>query len=162
VRQGKLEAQGYAPATFDAVTMSHFLEHVYDADAPLEESHRILKPGGRLVVVTPNAAAWGHRLFGRAWRGLEPPRHLQIFTPEALRSALERAGFRQSIVRTSIHSRLFMLQQSLIIARRDAEARGSSVPAWTVLMGMWYRLAARPRMIRQPDGGEEIVALATR
>jgi hypothetical protein len=55
-----------------------------------------------------------------------------------------------------------MLQQSLLIARQDAEAREVRVPTRTVLMGLWYRLAARARMIGRPNGGEEIVALATR
>jgi len=46
------------------------------------------------VVEVPNAAGLGARLFGRAWSGLELPRHLSHFTPTTLARAVELAGGR--------------------------------------------------------------------
>jgi hypothetical protein len=42
----------------------------------------------------PNAGGLGARLFGRAWSGLELPRHLSHFTPETLGAVIGQAGGR--------------------------------------------------------------------
>ncbi|MBW8829368.1 MAG: class I SAM-dependent methyltransferase [Burkholderiales bacterium] len=92
VRQSSLTEAAFAEGTFDVVTLSHVIEHVHSPIALLLECRRILKPGGKLVVLTPNTRSLGHRIFGRAWRGLEPPRHLHAFHPQALQTYTERAG----------------------------------------------------------------------
>ena len=79
--------------SFDAVTIHHVLEHSYEPVSALRHAHRLLRPGGLLWVATPNLEAIGHRRFGPDWRGLEPPRHLTLFTPDTLRSTLRQAGF---------------------------------------------------------------------
>src|SRR5262249_20475198 len=83
VRAGTLAAQRYPDASFDAVVVSHLVEHVPVPDDLLRECRRILHVGGQMTVVTPNAVSYGHSVFRERWRGLEPPRHLQIFTPQA-------------------------------------------------------------------------------
>lgn len=80
---------------FDAVTLSHVIEHVRDPTATLRHCRRVLKPGGRVWIETPNIDSVGYEIYGPCWRGLEPPRHLILFNPAALRSCLERAGFRR-------------------------------------------------------------------
>ena len=94
VYNGRLEEAGLACGVADQVTLNHVLEHADDPAGLLKECRRVLRPGGRLVLYTPNAESLGHRWFGQAWRGLEPPRHLFVFSPQALRSALEAASFR--------------------------------------------------------------------
>lgn len=93
IRQGGLPDTGVADNTYDAVTMSHVIEHIHDPIAALKEVYRILKPGGMLWVSTPNAAGASHRAFGRHSRGLEPPRHLVIFSFQALLRTFSEAGF---------------------------------------------------------------------
>jgi SAM-dependent methyltransferase len=93
VRCGALAEKAYPDCYFDAVVSSHVIEHIHDPKTLLRECHRILRPGGRLIAATPNARGLTHRVFGPAWRGLEPPRHLQIFTPTALRTLAHAAGF---------------------------------------------------------------------
>lgn len=102
VRIGSLEEQGYPAATFDAITLSHVIEHLPDPLRTLRECERVLKPGGSLVLLTPNAASYSHRYFSADWRGLEPPRHLHIFNTRALRSALVSVGFGEPQVRTVV------------------------------------------------------------
>lgn len=96
LRAAKLPADNY-----DAITMSHTIEHLVDPEAILRECFRVLKPGGRLVLVTPNVESSAAKLFGAFWRGWEPPRHLQLFSPNSLRQLTSRAGFVVEDVRTS-------------------------------------------------------------
>lgn len=78
---------------FDAITISHVIEHVHEPRRLLRDARRLLKPGGYFWIETPNVDSWGHRTFGPHWRGLEPPRHLQLFHPGLLTQLLEEAGF---------------------------------------------------------------------
>jgi SAM-dependent methyltransferase len=89
---GDLRSARFPDASFDAVTMNHVIEHVPDPVEEFRECYRVLKPGGILVVLTPNIQSLGHEAFGPSWRGLEPPRHLHIFSVSALRAAAIRAG----------------------------------------------------------------------
>jgi SAM-dependent methyltransferase len=58
----------------------------------LRECGRILRPDGKVVIITPNTESLGHKWFGPSWRGLEPPRHLHIFNSIALRRVAEEVG----------------------------------------------------------------------
>jgi 2-polyprenyl-3-methyl-5-hydroxy-6-metoxy-1,4-benzoquinol methylase len=80
--------------TFDVVTMNHVIEHVHDPKQLLAAAFRLLKPGGRLYVETPNVDALGHKIYGRDWIALDPPRHLLLFNRTSLRNAVRAAGFR--------------------------------------------------------------------
>jgi SAM-dependent methyltransferase len=91
---GSLEEAQYEENQFDAITLGHVIEHVHDPEASLRACYRILKPGGLLYLETPNIESSGHQRWGKHWRGLEPPRHLIIFTPKSLAALTERTGFR--------------------------------------------------------------------
>jgi SAM-dependent methyltransferase len=98
---GELAELGLGASRFDAVTLSHTLEHVGDPVGFLAEVRRLMKPGGRLAVVVPNMAGLGARLHGPYWHGLDAPRHLVNFSPHSLGLAMERAGLRVERLRTS-------------------------------------------------------------
>jgi SAM-dependent methyltransferase len=84
----------YAPGRFDVVTAFHVLEHVPDPVAMIRRMLGWLAPDGLLIVEVPNAGGLGARIFGKAWAGLELPRHLSHFSPETLTRAVEQAGGR--------------------------------------------------------------------
>jgi 2-polyprenyl-3-methyl-5-hydroxy-6-metoxy-1,4-benzoquinol methylase len=86
------EAQ-YPDNDFDEVIVWHVLEHVRDPRGLLREIHRILKPGGVLVVAVPNFSSLQARWAGPAWFHLDLPRHLFHFPLPALRRLLEDCGF---------------------------------------------------------------------
>lgn len=94
VHHGGIELLADRSACYDAITLCHVIEHVHDPMATLRHLHALLKPGGVLWLDTPNLASLGAVRFGQHWRGLESPRHLVLFTPRAMRDALNRAGFR--------------------------------------------------------------------
>jgi SAM-dependent methyltransferase len=54
IHAGDLEAAPFASSCFDAVLANEMLEHVPDDRAALREVHRILRPGGHLVVFSPS------------------------------------------------------------------------------------------------------------
>ena len=93
VHYGEVTSMKYSENRFDAVTMNHVIEHVFDPIGLLQECHRILKGGGRLIVVTPNVSSRAHQQFGSSWRDLDPPRHIRLFSPGTLRNCAERSGF---------------------------------------------------------------------
>jgi SAM-dependent methyltransferase len=90
---GELEHAPLRAGGFAAITMFHVLEHVHDPRAYVAAAHHLLAPGGRLIAQTPDAACWQLRLFGRAWSGLDVPRHLFDFRSNDLERLLESCGF---------------------------------------------------------------------
>lgn len=101
VHLGDLGDVAIASASFDAVVMNHVLEHLPDPAALLAECHRVLRPGGRLVSIQPNGASLAHRAFGPDWAGLDPPRHLHVFTPGSVAATARAAGFQRVRVSTT-------------------------------------------------------------
>lgn len=93
VRVAPLESCELAPASYDAVTLHHVIEHLADPWRVLVRLRRALKPGGVLVVVVPNPASAGARRFGPAWRAWDAPRHRVLLGPRALAAAARDAGF---------------------------------------------------------------------
>jgi 2-polyprenyl-3-methyl-5-hydroxy-6-metoxy-1,4-benzoquinol methylase len=97
---GEVSDAGYADGYFDVVTMWHVIEHVHDPKGTLAELHRIMKPGGLLVISTPNLWSWDARGFGRYWVGLDAPRHLYVFSPATLEHLLQQVGFQMERIRS--------------------------------------------------------------
>ena len=94
VRLGGIEVLDPENERFDGVTLSHVIEHVHNPLEVLRACRRLLKRGGWIWLETPNIEAAGHMRYGACWRGLEPPRHLILFSHASLTHTLEKAGFR--------------------------------------------------------------------
>jgi SAM-dependent methyltransferase len=63
-RLGNLDdALPFADAAFDVAFAGEIVEHVFEIDPMLSEVYRVLRPGGTLIVTTPNLAALGRRLL---------------------------------------------------------------------------------------------------
>lgn len=75
-----------------AVLLSHVFEHLHEPAACLREVARLLRPGGTLLMAMPNADSLLHRRYGPHWFGLDVPRHLVIFTRDALSNILAVHG----------------------------------------------------------------------
>lgn len=83
---------------FDAIVASHLIEHLPDPDEFLRAARQRLRPGGRLVLATPNRHAWISRLCGAPF--FDDPTHVRLYTARELRQRLRLAGFEQIITRT--------------------------------------------------------------
>lgn len=161
VRLGTVEDQTYPDASFDAVAMSHVIEHLPDPLATLAECRRILKPGGTLVSVTPNARSLGHRLFTVNWRGLEPPRHLQIFTPRALRQLAATAGFQRIRTRTTIRDACNMIIASQKLRAQPGPGSAQAIETIDRRPAKWLQLLEHQLIWLGLDVGEEMVLTGT-
>ena len=82
-----------APNRFDLVTMWHFLEHDYDPMRSLATAHRVMKPGGTLVVEVPRLDSRTFSWFGDRWPGLQAPQHTVLYDRETLLRAVRKCGF---------------------------------------------------------------------
>jgi SAM-dependent methyltransferase len=114
IRRGHLMSAAYPSASFDAITMFNLLEHVSDPRALLEETVRLLRPGGVLLVRVPNMAfhdlLWtipGFSKFGKRaglvyLGGVAPPQHLFGFKPHTLVAMLESVGLEGPQLRPAV------------------------------------------------------------
>jgi SAM-dependent methyltransferase len=164
VRVGTLDALGDPTCAFDVVTASHVIEHIPDPVEFLAKCRKYLRSGGRVVLKTPNAWSYGARRYGAAWRGLEPPRHLQIFTVPSLVACARKAGFSVSACFTSSAGADGILVASRFIARKKS-FRVNELSAFekleSRLLRPWMSLQARIAWLKSRVSGEEICAILT-
>lgn len=92
IRATTLEQVGFPGASFDVVHASHVIEHLNDPASFLSEARRILRPGGKLLITTPNRVGFQARLLGARWRSVIYD-HLYLFSRQDLRSLIESKGF---------------------------------------------------------------------
>jgi SAM-dependent methyltransferase len=87
---GTLEKANHPPEAFDLVTLWAVLEHVYGPRKMLCDIHRLLKPGGKAVMLVTNF----HSIPGCLLRLDDIPRHTTLFTKRTLGKMLRDTGFR--------------------------------------------------------------------
>lgn len=153
---GELADIGYPDAAFDAITARHVLEHVQDPVRFLAECWRLLRPGGRLVIVTPNVESLGHRHFAERWRGLEQPRHLFLYGSAALRALFGRIDVPSVEVFTSAQGSDYVLYSSWTTSRGAWRRAVDYLAIW------WLQLLGTLGTRRGRDVGEELIAVATK
>lgn len=158
VHQGDIFSLQFANDLFDAIFSSHVIEHVSDPIALMQESLRVLKPGGIFVAVTPNASSRLHQLFKSNWRGLEPPRHLQVFTTQSLLMAATKAGFDKVDIASSNCSAIHIFYESLKAANfgNSSIYRSLFFKYFVYLVGWFLNIMHH----LSPLSGEEIVLIA--
>jgi 2-polyprenyl-3-methyl-5-hydroxy-6-metoxy-1,4-benzoquinol methylase len=159
---GTLENANYVDDYFDAITMNHIIEHVHNPITLLRECYRILKPGGYLVMVTPNVRSLGHARFGRHWRGLEPPRHLHLFSESTLETIASKAGFQNIEVWTTPANAEVIALGSIDIQSGGNPGMGGVPSLSRSLMSKWFQLRALTFYWKHPGSGEEAVLRASK
>jgi 2-polyprenyl-3-methyl-5-hydroxy-6-metoxy-1,4-benzoquinol methylase len=90
---GTLEAAKLPEASFDVATMWDVIEHVADPLAEIRRVHRVLRPGGLIVIHTMDIDSLFSRLMGPHWPWLMEM-HIYYFSQRAMAAMLEKAGFR--------------------------------------------------------------------
>ena len=159
---GDLLAAGLPEASFDAITMSHTIEHLVDPAATLNECLRLLKPGGKLIVVTPNVNSNAAALFGPFWRGWEPPRHLHLFSVSTLKRILSEAGFAVQDAYASAAASAIIYRVSATNQRKHAGTNSLLFQFGLVLWSYYHELRDFKAQKQELPVAQNLVAIAVK
>lgn len=91
---GSLLESPYRADEFDLVVMHHVIEHMADPVANIEVARRILKPGGHLILGTPDFDSGCARRFGANYRLLNDRTHISLFSNDSMHRFLRDHGFK--------------------------------------------------------------------
>jgi len=160
VRLGPLPGLKLDAGHYDAIVGSHVIEHLHDPVGILRECKRLLREDGRVIMITPNTASYGHREFRQHWIGLDPPRHIHLFNPVTMARLARLAGFtRFDITTTPAHASTFV-RTSINLSTSavgDVLTHTSRVVQLRVAARV---IAARARFLWDRECGEELVLQA--
>jgi 2-polyprenyl-3-methyl-5-hydroxy-6-metoxy-1,4-benzoquinol methylase len=126
-RVGLFHPKDYDPESFDYVTLDQVIEHVVSPREFLSGVAAVLRPGGIVIIGTPNAGGFGARAFGRRWINWHVPYHLQQFSRRSLSIAARRSGLSVVTIRTVTNSRWLRFQW---IHAFSCPPPGAASPFW--------------------------------
>ncbi len=86
------DVAGVSHSDFDLVIANHVVEHVYDPRAFVRELAARLRPGGTLLLSTPDMGSGWRRVMGRRWPSFKLPEHLLYFDRSTLFRLMNDAG----------------------------------------------------------------------
>ncbi|MBI5224329.1 methyltransferase domain-containing protein [Candidatus Micrarchaeota archaeon] len=95
--KARVQKLPFKDATFDIVTMAEVIEHFIETEIALKEIMRVLKPGGRIIITTPNFASIRDRIlmiFGKLQAFAWHTDHVKFFNKERLTKVLKGTGYR--------------------------------------------------------------------
>jgi 2-polyprenyl-3-methyl-5-hydroxy-6-metoxy-1,4-benzoquinol methylase len=161
INHGVLEDVCLPKNTFDVITMQHVIEHLPNPGRTLRCAYRLLRPGGSLVVVTPNVDSLARRFFSSHWVSWDPPRHLFVFSKRALHRVITDAGFNVRQAWTPARTARWVWQVSRQI-RRDGKCTDAARPKSSFASRWGGRLLRLAENTLAPscDLGEELVVVA--
>jgi ubiquinone/menaquinone biosynthesis C-methylase UbiE len=143
----------FAAGAFDVVWCSEYLDRVFEPAAALAELHRVLAPGGRLLVAVAATATMTN--VWRTWFSRETPNEaaaprVRYFTRRALSEAVRQAGFGEVHVTSRRHGTLAgPASRSLLLRARKSAGirlpRPSETGAAAVMLGEQLAFASRAR-----------------
>lgn len=157
-------------AAFDIITCFAILEHVAEPAAFAHALARKLKPGGRLVALSPNYDSVYRRLVGRAWVWMIPPIHLQYFSPASFARTLRSSGLVVERTRTTYaNTYLYLVMHHLTRALgrtmpSTSRTRGAGSMAMINAVEAVLRCGLAPGRVLayMLDKGAEVAAVARR
>jgi len=93
VHPGDVQDVDLLLSSYDLALLIMTVEHLADPLRTLLRIRELLRPGGRLMVITDNTATVDFKLFRRRhWGGYHFPRHWNLFDSKSLRALFGRAG----------------------------------------------------------------------
>jgi 2-polyprenyl-3-methyl-5-hydroxy-6-metoxy-1,4-benzoquinol methylase len=94
VHTGNIEELDLQKNSYDLAIMFQTIEHVEKPENVLSAALEVLKPGGKLVVVTDNTDSIDFKFFkGSYWGGYHFPRHWNLFNRKSLAKLAKKTGF---------------------------------------------------------------------
>lgn len=135
-------ANDFAPASFDAITLWEVIEHLPEPRATLKELRRMLNPGGVLALSTPNTGHWQAQHKPDWWSEFKPPAHVVFYTEQTLGEALRRVGFERIAFERTRPIAVSPMTMARLHGLRDVLGDGADrrTPLWPLTSGV-YRAA---------------------
>ena len=93
VFQADVHGNDFPELELDAVTLTGVVEHVLAPPRMIRRAAGLLKPGGFLLLQTPDSSSLPARLLGRFWPPYAPVEHIHLFSRASLKTLLEQHGF---------------------------------------------------------------------
>ena len=87
------EVPGIQEQQYDVIFGSHLIEHLTTPGDFLASASRLLKPGGLVVLVTPNIKSVLSRVSGSRWVSYKIPEHVSYYDPGTITTLLNRSGY---------------------------------------------------------------------
>jgi 2-polyprenyl-3-methyl-5-hydroxy-6-metoxy-1,4-benzoquinol methylase len=149
VHHGDLASAGFPDASFDLITVRHVIEHIPEPHPFMAELSRILKPGGLLVIETPNGDALGRTWFGPNWFANDVPRHLILYAPANLALLAGRHGLQQVSLVMDTTPKIFLNSIDYAVGNRSRPSRRIAWRRFVARMYVWKA--------RRADRGDTIL-----
>ncbi|MDQ3811216.1 MAG: class I SAM-dependent methyltransferase, partial [Chloroflexota bacterium] len=93
IHHGTVQELDLPKESYDLALLIATIEHVDDPPGVLAAVRTLLRPGGRVVIVTDNTDTLDFALFkGRHWGGYHFPRHWNLFNPATMRRLAHKVG----------------------------------------------------------------------
>jgi 2-polyprenyl-3-methyl-5-hydroxy-6-metoxy-1,4-benzoquinol methylase len=128
---------------FDCVACIHVIEHVYEPRRLVADLAARLRPGGWLVLATPNMGSLWRPLMRRRWPFFKAPEHVTYFDRRSLARLLRGCGF--TSVQTVPYASVFSLDMV-------GEKLGWQVPAFARRLRLWLPGTTIAAAGRKPAG----------
>jgi 2-polyprenyl-3-methyl-5-hydroxy-6-metoxy-1,4-benzoquinol methylase len=151
VRSARLEDLDLPASCFDVAVMSDVIEHLTEPRRTLAAVSRLLAPGGRLLLLTPDIGSVTAKLAGQRWWGLLDD-HYFYYSRATLARLLESEGFAvERIVAQGRRFRLshwvFKLSQYSAAVHGAASwlARALGIDEWRVPINLGDQMACVAR-----------------
>lgn len=134
---------------FDVVYLGQVIEHINDPYAFVRRIKTVIKPGGILVMTTPNLDSVQVKLYGPTWSHWHPPYHRVMFGRRGLKLLGERSGFKLLKMRSASDPGWTVLSQKLNTFgvtgavphdyqyTPDEYRRACSLTAWSRIVWDW-------------------------
>ena len=139
---------------YECIALWHNIEHLPDPWTVVDRLAQALKPGGVLVISTPNPDSYQFRIFGKHWLHLDAPRHLVLIPPAVLSRFVGQRGLEQMHFTTTDPDSLAISRSGWDESRHHV-LRGHSWLSRLVMKRLYRILAGivRPFERRNQRGG---------
>lgn len=166
VFNGDFAEQALAPDAYDAYCSFHVIEHVVDFRQHIKAVHHCVKPGGLLILATPNAAGLEQNLPFDLQLNSDSA-HFQLFSPMSLRMILRDAGFEVIEETTPTYALAWLRVVALILRRLKRRGEQTAAGAYARRVGpkvafglrlfSWLSRPLRSAQERSGSGNELLI-----
>ena len=150
IHPGDVKGADLPLSSYDLVLLIMTVEHLSDPLGTLHRIRELLRPGGRLLVITDNTATLDFKIFGhRHWGGYHFPRHWSLFDSKSLRALFELADLEVDEVTTLVSpvNWVYSIRNLLVdwkapewLVNRFSLTSTASLGIFTVFDSLWMML----------------------